>query len=199
MIRHTLLALLLPLALMRSTAAATPELNIRLAHDSPREQATAAQLQRLAQAYDLSRWTFTRDIVIDENEIPHSHPVLTLHARHLKDDDLLLSTFVHEQTHHFLSQHPVEREAAVRTLKKLYPRMPVGYPDGSNTAEVNYDHLLIIFIEQVADRELMGELRSQAVMQFWSGDHYRWLYREVLRNPEKIGAIIKAQGLMPKG
>ena len=28
-----------------------------------------------------------------------SHPVLTLHTRHRRDDDLLLSTFLHEQLH----------------------------------------------------------------------------------------------------
>jgi len=194
-----LLALLLPLTLMQAAPAADPGLSsglsIRLAHDSERERQTAAQLERLVQAYDVSRWIHTRDIVIDETEIPHSHPVLTLHARHLKDDDLLLSTFVHEQTHRYLDEHPAERAAAVRALRRLYPRIPVGYPDGSDSAEVNYDHLIVIYTEYRADQRLMGELRARAVMEFFANDHYRWLYREILRDPERVGAVVKANGL----
>ena len=186
------------LALAATSLFATAQdagLRIKLAHDSERERQTAAQLERLLQAYDVSRWTFTRDIVIDETEIPHSHPVLTLHARHLKDDDLLLSTFVHEQNHRFLDEHPAERAAAVRELRRLYPRIPIGYPEGSDSAEVNYDHLIIIYNEYRADQRLMGELRARAVMQFLASDHYRWLYREVLRDAEKVGAVVKAHKL----
>ncbi len=183
------------LAFSGTASAADPGLKISLAHDSERERQTQAQLERLLQTYDVSRWVHTRDIVIDETEIPHSHPVLTLHARHLKDDDLLLSTFVHEQTHHMLDEHPAERAAAVRALRKLYPRIPVGYPEGSDSAEVNYDHLIIIYIEYRADQRLMGELRARAVMEFFAHDHYRWLYRELLRDPEKVGRIVKANGL----
>lgn len=188
-------ALLLALLLMRVVSAAEPGLSIRLAHDSERERQTQAQLERLLQTYDVSRWAITRDIIIDETEIPHSHPVLTLHARHLKDDDLLLSTFLHEQTHWWLDEHPAERAAAVRELRRLYPRIPVGYPEGSDAAEVNYDHLIIIYIEYRADQRLLGELRARAVMQFLASDHYRWLYREILRDPEKVGAVVKAHGL----
>src|SRR5262249_41281436 len=65
------------------------------------EAQTKEQLLRLLKTYDVSRWIFTKSIVIDERAIPHSHPVLTLHARHLQDDELLLSTFVHEQFHWF--------------------------------------------------------------------------------------------------
>lgn len=198
-LQRGLAALLLPLAFVAPASAADAGLSIRLAHDSERERQTQTQLERLLQANDLSRWTATHDIVIDEEAIPHSHPVLTLHTRHLKDDDLLLSTFVHEQTHWFLAAHPAERAAAVRELKRLFPRIPVGYPEGSNDAAGNYDHLLVIYTEYRADQRLMGELRARAVMQFWAGDHYRWLYRELLSDPEKVGAVAKAHGLIPKG
>lgn len=192
---HLAAALALAFVLSDAVAAADPGLKISLAHDSERERQTQVQLERLLQAYDVSRWVHTRDIVIDETEIPHSHPVLTLHARHLKDDDLLLSTFVHEQTHRMLDEHPAERAAAVRELRRLYPRIPVGFPEGSDSAEVNYDHLIVIYIEYRADQRLMGELRARAVMEFFAHDHYRWLYREVLRDPERVGRVVKAHGL----
>ncbi|MEO7000626.1 MAG: hypothetical protein ABI068_02350 [Ktedonobacterales bacterium] len=58
---------------------------------------TSSQLLTLLQRYDLSRWRFTSAIEIDQQTIPHSHPTLTLHARHLDDDGLLLATYLHEQ------------------------------------------------------------------------------------------------------
>lgn len=76
-------------------------LEIRLKNNDAREQQTKLQLERLLATYDVSRWMFTRTILIESGRdvIPHSHPVLTLSTRHLKDDELLLSTFVHEQLH----------------------------------------------------------------------------------------------------
>jgi hypothetical protein len=87
-----------------SSLAVESAVTIRTAHDSAAELATKAQLERLIAAHDLRQWTFTHEIVIDEKSIPHSHPVLTLHTRHLKQDDELLSTYLHEQLHWFLTR-----------------------------------------------------------------------------------------------
>ncbi|MFG6487535.1 hypothetical protein ACG04R_12705 [Roseateles sp. BYS78W] len=195
MARTSLLGGLLLLAALASPAA---ELSLRTAHDSEAEKQTVAQLQRLLQAHDLSRWTVTRDIVVDQDEIPHSHPVLTLHTRHLRDDELLLSTYVHEQMHWFLAAHPEQTAAATAALRRLFPKIPVGYPDGSDSADGNYEHLLVVYLEYRADQRLLGELKAREVMQFWADDHYRWIYRQVLREPEKIGAVVKKNGLIPK-
>ncbi|MBW8846626.1 MAG: hypothetical protein JF607_16800 [Burkholderiales bacterium] len=198
--RHSLLASALAVSLLLTAQAGRATeagLDIKLAHESDAERQTAAQLGRLLQTYDVSRWTVTRDVIIDEKTIPHSDPVLTLHARHLKDDDLLLSTFVHEQMHWWLSTHRLQAEAVMAELRRLFPKIPVGYPEGSSDPVTNYAHLIIIYLEYRADQTLMGELRAHAVMQFWAGDHYRWLYRELLRDPEKIGVIVKKHGLLP--
>lgn len=48
--------------------------------------------ERILASYDLRRYTFTYQVIIDEKAIPHSHPVLTLHTRHLGSDEQLLST-----------------------------------------------------------------------------------------------------------
>jgi hypothetical protein len=88
--------------------------NIRTLHGTQAELATKAELEKLLQQYDLSGLAFTHEVVIDERAIPHSHPVLTLHTRHLGNDDQLLSTYVHEQLHWFLNerQRDSERETA---------------------------------------------------------------------------------------
>src|SRR5215470_6516498 len=95
-------------AALGTTAAAQGPIDITLAHNSATEQQTRDQLQRLLKAYDVSAWIYTKAVAIDDRAIPHSHPVLTLHTRHLKDDALLLSTFVHEQFHWLLVQKDTE-------------------------------------------------------------------------------------------
>jgi len=42
---------------------------------------------------------------------------------------------------------------------------------------------------------VLGEERTAAVMQFWAGDHYRWVYRTVLADGAKIDEILKRHGL----
>ena len=71
----------------------TAPLEISLKNKDQREEQTKQQLERLLSTYDLSKWIFTRKILIESRVIPHSHPVLTLSTRHLKDDELLLATF----------------------------------------------------------------------------------------------------------
>jgi len=51
------------------TQAQTPKLDITLQHISSGEQQQKALLERLARQYDLSKYTITQKIVIDEQAI----------------------------------------------------------------------------------------------------------------------------------
>jgi hypothetical protein len=97
--------------------------------------------------------------------------------------------------HWFLTGHPAETKAAEQDLMKLYPQVPVGYPDGANNTESTYLHLLVCQLEQQADRAVLGEQRTGQVMQFWAADHYRWVYRTVLQDEAKIEDILKRNHL----
>ena len=146
--------------------------------------------------YDLYKWIFTQKIEIDENATPHSHPVLTLSARHVKDDELLLSTFVHEQTHwHFVNNEKLT-DAALKDLKVMFPQVPKQGPEGARDEESTYIHLFVCYLEYRADRELLGELRARQVMEFWATDHYTWIYKTVLERPRDIGGILFKHKLM---
>jgi hypothetical protein len=134
-------------------------------------------------------------VVVDEKSIPHSHPVLTLHTRDLGSDDLLLSTYVHEQFRWFLSGHQEQTDAAENELRKLYPKVPVGYPEGANDEESSYLHLIDCYLEMIADRDLMGAERTAKVVTFWSGDHYTWIYKTEMQDEGKIAIVVKAHGL----
>lgn len=186
-------------SLLLSAAGNSGQLDITLKHGSAAEQETAVQLQRLLGQYDLTPYIFTREIVIDQDAIPHSHPVLTLHTRHLKQDDELLSTFVHEEAHWFVAAHSDAETQAEQEYHALYPKVPVGYPQGAQDEESTYLHLTVCYLEYQGMKRLVGPERAKAVMQFWAKDHYTWVYQTLLADETKIGAIVSRQGLLETG
>jgi hypothetical protein len=199
----SLLGVLFLLSPLAGEPAAPPvqpvPLEIELKQGSPEEARTRDQLLRLLQEYDLGRWIFTRKVVIDGSPqvIPHSHPVLTLSTRRLKDDDLLLATFVHEQLHWYLTDNHERAQPALQELRKLYPDAPAGPPQGGKDQESTYSHLIVCYWEIRAAKELLGELRAFQVAQFWAQDHYTWIYRKVLEEGYKIGPLVQKHGLVP--
>jgi hypothetical protein len=182
-----------------SPLPAQVNIEIALKSGSPAERRTKDQLQRLLQDYDVSAWVFTKSVVIDEKAIPHSHPVLTLSARHVRDDELLLSTFLHEQIHWFLARNHKSTEEAKRDLRRLFPRVPASFPEGAKDEESTYLHLLVVYLEYRACREALGELRARQVMEFWASDHYTWVYRTVLERARDVGRVVSGHRLVPPG
>ncbi|KYF53632.1 hypothetical protein BE08_23995 [Sorangium cellulosum] len=179
-----------------ATAKATRERpSIVLRHGSDSEKATEEQLGRLFDRYDMTPWLFTRAVLIDEQAAPHSHPTLTLHTRHLRDDLLLLATFIHEQSHWYLEEHQAAVDAAVVELRALAPGLPVGFPEGGETETSTYEHLIVIALEERGVSRLAGELAAREVMEFWASDHYRALYRTVLEKRADIWRIMRNHGL----
>lgn len=199
---HWVLALLLFTAPAAASAAPSPEVVTlpggvvaRTKNATPAELATRDQLARLLATHDLGRWMATQEVLIAEGEIPHSHPVLTLGTRHLRDDELLLATFVHEQLHWFLGAREEAFGRARDDLRLLYPTVPVGWPDGAESAGSTYTHLIVCLLEIEAMQQLLGELRARQITEFWAHDHYQWIYRQVLTAPAPIAAIVRKHHL----
>lgn len=192
------LSLILVALCLSDVLYAQTNLEIALKRGSKGELQTRDQLQRLVKTYDLAKWTFTSSILIDEEAIPHSHPVLTLSTRHLKDDELLLSTFVHEQAHWFLTQAQKATEDAKKELRVMFPKVPIKPPEGASDEQSTYLHLIVIYLEYRADRELLGELKARQIMEFWATDHYTWIYKIVLERPRDIGNIAFKYKLVPR-
>lgn len=197
--KRRLLALCTLAGLAFHLQAQAADFTLRLAHGNAREHAARVQFERVLAAHDLGRWIQTRKIVFEQGAIPHSHPVLTLNTRHTDDDGLFLSTFIHEQTHWWLERHPRQTEAAVAELKTMYPNLPVGYPEGADTLDSSYDHLLVICIELDGVREVLGAGEEKRILAFWQDDHYRTLYRIVSADRERIRGILDKHGLRPAG
>jgi hypothetical protein len=136
-------------------------------------------------------------VVIDDEAIPHSHPILTISTRHLKDDSLLLSTFVHEEYHWYETAHPDETSAAIAELKAAFPRLPVGGVDGAADEESSYLHVIVCYAEWQKMKALVGPERANQVMEFWAGDHYRAIYRLVLDHETAVGDVVNRHQLFP--
>ncbi len=178
---------------LASAALADSHLQITLANNSPAEQQVQTQLERLLREYDVSPWIFTREVRIDQGaRIPFSHPVLTLDTQSAPDIELL-SAFLHEQLHWFEEAYPEPRERAIAELKTLYPDAPGGPPEGARDLYSTYLHLLVCFWEYEGMKQLVGAERATTMLA--ARTYYRWVYRTVLQDAEKIGAVLARQGL----
>ena len=167
-------------------------IDIQTSHHSPRELQEKVELEQLLKKYDVSKYTFTRAVVIEERAMNHAFPTLTLNVHFFGSDDELLSSFLHEQLHWDLAQHRLAMEDAVRRLKQMYPHAPVG-PEGADTEYSTYGHLVDCYLEIQADRELIGPERTDRVIK--NKPWYTWIYKTILRDEDRIAALVKAEQL----
>lgn len=168
--------------------------NITLVNSSAREQATHDHLLELLGRYDLRRWQFTEIVQIDQSVVPHSHPILTLNACPL-DDGHLLGVYIHEQLHWFLMMHEARVQVAFSDLRKLYPVVPVGLPEGGKDEQSTYLHLLVNWLEYAALVDVVGPDEARRVVM--ERPFYTWIYAAVLRDYGTIEEIIQLHNLMP--
>ena len=182
------LAFLCPVGMVQA------DVSIATARGSDSEVEVQEQLNRIVTGFDLDEWTFTHTVIIDERSIPHSHPVLTLNARHA-DVDRLLSTYIHEQLHWYLAASRERTQAAIAELRTVYPEVPVGGSEGARDAESTYLHLVVNYLELQGIRRLLGDARAEDVFEYWAGDHYTWIYATVLKDEARIANIVHAYDL----
>jgi hypothetical protein len=171
-------------------------IRIDLARQSGREQQTKARLEQVIASYDLSKFTFTHRVIIEERAINHAFPVLTLNARFADSGDDLLSSYLHEQLHWYLREHSAQQQDAIAELRRMYPNAPVGLPEGAETAYSTYGHLVDCYLEIQADRQLIGPERTKAVIN--NKGHYTWIYETILRDESRIAAVVVGHRLQVK-
>jgi hypothetical protein len=171
------------------------DVEITLKNGNPPEASTAEQLRGLLKRFDVAPWLFTTRVEIEARAVPHSHPVLTLNTRHLGQDELLLSTFIHEQLHWWLVAHQPQADAAVADLRARFPAIAVGGLDGADSERSSYEHLVVIYLEWQGDKALLGDRQAREVMDFWAQDHYRQLYTLVIASEGAVRDVVAAHGL----
>jgi hypothetical protein len=174
-------------------AFAADSVKVETSRNTDRESQTKAELEKIIASYDLNKYVFTRKVVIEEKAMNHAFPTLTLNVRFLHSDDELLSSLLHEQLHWYLREHSRDMEAAVAQLKRFYPHVPVGLPEGADTEYSTYGHLVDCYLEIQADRALIGRERTDAVIR--RKPWYLWIYKTEIEDEPRIAAVVKAQRL----
>jgi hypothetical protein len=156
-------------------------------------------LSALRVRHDLARYEFTHHVRIVPAGPTHSHPILTLGTRFAETEDLLLSTYLHEQMHWYLwrlggaDYDPVA--PFFDELVRRYPKAPTKLPEGARNYEQTYVHLVVCWLEVAAMTELIGRERAIAVADTQWG--YRWIYRTVITDTEPLGKLFEAHGIAP--
>jgi hypothetical protein len=98
--------------------------------------------------------------------------------------------FIHEQIHWFASSKFRQVDKAIEELKVLYPEAPDGPPEGARNKGSTYLHLIVCHLEYEALKELAGSEKARSIIEEMSGEYYKWIYRTVLADGEKIERIV---------
>jgi hypothetical protein len=158
-----------------------------------------ALLMALRRRHDLARFEYTRIVRIVPGGDTFAHPILTLGNRFAGDEDLLLSTYLHEQMHWYLWHLGTPEHDPVAPffdeLVRRYPQAPTTLPDGARNYESTYLHLVVNWLEVAATSELIGRRRARAVAD--QSHTYRWIYRTVLEDWDRLGELYEQHGLVP--
>lgn len=193
--RFAVASLCLPFLMPVSAWAASGDFDIRLKNNTQREQAAAAQLRRMLDRYDVSDHIFTYSVLIDEYDAPHSHPILTINAVFLDDDNSAFSIFLHEQLHWLGMVLTPNMNAAIEDLKTLYPTVPGPRLGGARDAFSTYAHLIVGIQEYDVMARLVGEAEAERVLR--KKPNYRWVYGEVLKHKQAFRDIAARNQLNP--
>jgi hypothetical protein len=132
---------------------------------------------------------------------PRSHPVLTLNTRHVMNDRLALSSFVHEQIHWFLTRKSGDVRKAIAAMRNTYPDAPESLAiGGAGTSDSTYLHLIVCHLEYVSMRTLVGADAAAVAMREsielgQTGLGYHWIYQKVLDDHEQLSALIQRHKL----
>jgi hypothetical protein len=175
------------------------QLVIDLDHAEREARRVADLLRSLQKRHDLSRFEFTKLVRVQPAGATHSHPILTLGTRFAETEDMLLSTYLHEQMHWYLwrlcgpDYDPVA--PFFDELVRRYPKAPTKLPEGARSYEQTYVHLVVCWLEIAAATELIGRERASGIVHAPWG--YRWIYRTVLDDWDAIGDLLEANSILP--
>ena len=180
----------LPLLL---AVASSGDIRISTANESRWELQAVDQLERILREHDVGRWMFTREIRVESQVIPHSHPVLTLNTRYLDHDRGQLSTLLHEQFHWWAVARDEATDAAVEEFQALFPEVPDRAGGGARNDHSTYLHLVICDLEYQALAAVIGDADARELLA--GKTYYQWVYRQVL-DDVRVRAVNARHGLL---
>jgi len=172
---------------------------VELDHAEREAKRVADLLAALRKRHDLARFEFTKLVRVQPAGPTYSHPILTLGTRFAETEDMLLSTYLHEQMHWYLWRFGGPDHDPIAPffdeLVRRYPQAPIKLPEGARSYEQTYLHLVVCWLEIAAAAELIGRERAAAIAQSTWG--YRWIYRTVVQDWEPLRLLLEANAILP--
>jgi hypothetical protein len=174
-------------------------IDIDLDHARREGDRVREMLAALRRRHDLSRYEYTSMVRIVPGGDTFAQPVLTLGNRFATTEDELLSTYLHEQMHWYLWHLGTPEQDMVAPfmdeLVRRYPDAPTAPPDGALGYDATYLHLVVNWLEIAATAEFIGRERAVSVAR--AQRSYRWLYRTVLRDWDRLGELYERHDVVP--
>ena len=174
-------------------------IDVDLDHAQREAERVFGMLAALRRRHDLSRYEYTTVIRIVPGSDTYAHPVLTLGNRFADTEDLLLSTYLHEQMHWYLWYLGTPDRDMVAPfydeLVRRYPDAPIELPDGARNYDATYTHLVVNWLEIATTSEFIGRERAIAVHR--NTRTYRWIYRMVIQDWDILGELYERHGIVP--
>ena len=174
-------------------------IDLDLDHAQREAERVRSMLAALRRRHDLTRYEYTKIIRIMPGGDTFAHPVLTLGNRFADNEDLLLSTYLHEQMHWYLWYLGTPERDMVAPfydeLVRRYPDAPIELPDGARSYDATYSHLVVNWLEIAATMEFIGRERALAVAR--TQRSYRWIYRTVLKDWDLLQELYERHEIAP--
>lgn len=185
------IVLLIILLCCNTAMAQTPVMEISTKNNSENENKVVAIMRELLTEYNLSKWIFTTEMIVEQRVIPHSHPILTLNTASMNKVDIL-DTFIHEQLHWYVDKYPEAEKKAITEFKKKYKNVPYQNRAGARDEYSTYLHLIVCYLEYRSMARLIGEEEAKQLM--WNQAHYTWIYNKIIEDSQYIGSILEKNG-----
>jgi hypothetical protein len=174
-------------------------IDVDLEHAQREADRVRAMLEALRRRHDLSRYEYTKVVRIVPGGDTYARPILTLGNRFADSEDLLLSTYLHEQMHWYLwhlgTPDRDMLEPFYDELVRRYPQAPVELPDGARNYDATYSHLVVNWLEVAATSEFIGRERAFNIAS--TQRSYRWIYRTVVKDWDALGELYERHGIVP--
>jgi hypothetical protein len=84
-----------------------------------------------------------------------------------------------------------------RRSEETYADVPKGPPEGARDERSTYLHLFVCYLEYDALTQLLGPEAARSQIEKLADHHYKWVYRTVLKDGDKLRAILERHSLIP--
>jgi hypothetical protein len=174
-------------------------IDVDLEHAQREAERVRGMLEALRRRHDLARYEYTKVVRIAPGADTVANPVLTLGNRFADSEDLLLSTYLHEQMHWYLWYLGTPEHDMVAPfydeLVRRYPDAPIELPDGARNYDATYSHLVVNWLELAVTSEFIGRERAFNIAKVQRS--YRWIYRTVVKDWDMLGELYERHGIVP--